>query len=207
MGLFSKKQLDFDMVTTKGGDSGQSSLYSGEFVRKNDIVFDLVGELDELTSVIGVARRELGRSHKYVAVINDAVERMQNELYIIMSVVATSSNHEYYIEPNDKNISISKMEKTMHILMGIVEIEPRFVIPTTYFDVARTVARRAERKFIDYIENKQKTLKVEYHDLYHCSKYLNRLSDFLFVCARYLDYVESNENEMVSKTNKKSTSV
>lgn len=210
MGLFRKKRLDFDMVTTKGGDSGKSSLYSGEFVRKNDIVFDLIGEIDELTSVLGITRRELGRHHVYVKSIDKVLYRIQNELYVMMSVIATSSDHEYYIEPTNKNISISKMESDMHNLMGLVEIEPKFVIPTTYFDVARTVARRVERRFIDYIENKQKTLTVEYQDLYHCNKYLNRLSDFLFVCARYLDHVswresESVENELVSEKNTKTT--
>lgn len=53
------KRIEFDQVTTRGGDSGQSSSYSGERLYKDDLLFEALGDLDELISYLGVVRERI----------------------------------------------------------------------------------------------------------------------------------------------------
>lgn len=176
MGLFKKKPIDFDMVTTKGGDSGKTSLYSGEFVFKSEPVFDVLGELDLLSSELG-----WGIPIEF----QETMEHIQYDLYTMMSVLATSSKHENYPGVTDKNIPIDYLERLMKRLMKRVDIEPNFVLPSSRFDVLRAKTRNAERVLIKYVQDVKKVIPVDYADLHHCQRYLNRLSDLFFVLARW----------------------
>jgi len=186
MGLFAKKALDFDMVTTKGGDGGKSSLYSGEFIFKNDIHFTVLGDLDELNSWLGVVRNAAG-----VKIRQTLIHDIQNCLYRIMSVVATSpTNAEMYATLKViQEADVIGLEYLQKKLLAALEIQPAFIVPgevnglSANFDFARAITRRCERSMVDFIVQAG-SAQSNAADLYLCQKYLNRLSDLLFVLAR-----------------------
>lgn len=182
MGLFRKKSLEFEQVTTKGGDKGQSFLYSGEQAYKDDIRFRLMGDIDELTSWLGLAYQETQSWY---------LQTIQDELYNAMSIIATNPNNELYssLKPiEDKHIEI--METKQKALMDKVEIEPKFLLPGSTneaearLDLSRAVARRCERSIVDFIRNTSAATYSNAQDIYTIQRYLNRLSDYLFVAAR-----------------------
>lgn len=190
MGLFNRaKALEFDMVTTKGGDGGKTSLYSGEFVFKSESVFDVIGELDLLSSELG---------YDIPKEFVEVTEQIQRHLYVIMAVIATSSENEHYTSPTEKNVPIGYIERFMKKMMQTVDIKPHFVLPSSRFDILRARTRNAERVLIKYVQDIKKVISVDYGDLFHCQRYLNRLSDFFFVLARW---EEQNLREVESKFN------
>jgi cob(I)alamin adenosyltransferase len=190
MGLFgAKKALDFEMVTTKGGDGGKTALYSGEFLPKDDAHFRVLGDVDELSSWLGVCRHA-GLAAAAVRQIHGA----QQLLYRLMSVVATDPrNAEAYagLKPPTE-ADVVELEHWEKAWLDQAAIEPRFVIPgeanlaSAQLDYARTLARRAERSLVGFI-HEIGAAQSNAPDLYLCQKYLNRLSDWLFVLARHAD--------------------
>lgn len=179
-----KKNIEFEMVTTRGGDTGETSLYSGERIVKDDIVFEATGDLDELNAKLGECRGVV-KNVKHIHTI-------QENILKIGSQVATTPNSELY--ETFKKISIKdiqKLEGWQNKMMKDANIPARFILPgevkveTSCIDSARTITRRAERHLVSVIRGKYNPRP----DLHECQNYLNRLSDFLFVLARYLDTV------------------
>lgn len=176
MDIFKRKPIEFDMVTTKGGDSGRTSLYSGEFLFKSESVFDVMGELDLLSSEMG---------YDVPIEFVEVMEEIQRHLYYMMSIVATSSNSDNYPTVNDKTVPVEYLERLMKRLMRGIDIKPHFVLPSSRLDILRARTRNAERVLIKYVQDIKKSISVDYGDLHHCQRYLNRLSDLFFVMARW----------------------
>lgn len=174
------EHLDFDIVTTKNGDRGMTTLWSGESVSKADSLIELIGTIDELTSLLGAAKKKTRRR------IRKQITQIQNTLYFIMSTLATSSTHEnyQYVEPNDETVNINKLERDMKSIMKFTHIEMKFVIPNGWIHYARAVTRKVERQIVSYIQRTDKPINIEFQDLYIIQRYINRLSDYLFVIAR-----------------------
>jgi len=174
-----EKDIDFEMVTTKGGDGGESSLYNGERRRKDDLVFEVLGDLDELGSFLGLAKAETENPE-----MRALIEGPQRMLQRAGSLVATPAHDplfERLAKIGEREIRDLEFEEK-RILEG-TKIEPVFVLPggnrlSALLDVARAVTRRAERKLVALIRERG---CVELAD---SQRYLNRLSDFLFVLAR-----------------------
>lgn len=175
------KELDFDLVTTRGGDKGESFTYDGQRKIKYDDIFETVGDLDELNLFLGIVRNLKMKQSKQIAEI-------QNDILHLSSQIATDpsySIYESFIKVTEKDIY--KLEKWQKKLMKDAVIPQVFILPgeagtgSEYIDIARSVCRRAERHIVKLIR--------EHHriDLFECQKYVNRLSDFLFVLARYKD--------------------
>jgi len=180
-----KKEITFEMVTTRGGDHGESSLYNGERRRKDDLVFEVVGDLDELGSFLGLARATLTQSgYKKEAKL---LLLIQKTLFIIGGEAA--------MPPEDTRFSQIRKIKQKHIEFLEVEekhifartsIPPAFVtaganINSAQLDICRTIARRCERKVVTVIRT------WGWNHLSLSQIYLNRLSDLLFVLARSLE--------------------
>lgn len=172
------KKLTFDQVTTRGGDSGETSLYDGSRRRKDDILFDALGDLDELNSYLGVVRSVLEL---------DLIKEVQRNIFAISALIATPTHTSQYksLAPI-KERDVKWVEKEQHKLMQEIEIKPIFVYPgetknSAHIDVARTIARKCERRVVRLIRDLYR------QDLIDSQKYLNRLSDYLFVLARYID--------------------
>lgn len=187
MSLFSKKSLEFELVTTKTGDDGKSAMFSGERKYKHDIRFKVMGDLDELNSWLGVIRGGVSSLAKNISIIQDS-------LYRSMSVLATNPDHELY-----KNLSpiteqdVNNLEHFQKKIYEEVDIPQRFVTPgeinaeSAKFDFARALARRCERGVVEYIQETSAATYDNFHDIKIIQQYLNRLSDYLFVAARYVE--------------------
>lgn len=167
-------------VITKTGDEGYTDLLGNSRVPKYHRRPDAYGDVDELSAILGVARASAGSGS-----MNDEIQSMQRNLYTLMAELATpSENHDkagFHVNPE----AVLKLDGLADSYKQRVDIGKKFVIPGdtisgAYLDVARTVARRAERKVAKL-----------YHDgdvrNIHGLQYLNRLSDVLFIMARFRD--------------------
>lgn len=190
-----KNKLEFDQITTRGGDHGESTLFNGERRRKDDPLFHLLGDLDELSSSLGVALAGLRQfsplpvKDKRFVQWMDLVDHIQADLIILGGMVANPDNRSRLkITPlSDKDIG--KLELSQKKMMETTVFPPEFIHPgktlySAWMDVSRTVCRRCERQIVSLIRN-----GVMKH-LIPCQVYLNRLSDLLFVSARYWEQIE-----------------
>ena len=163
-------------ITTKTGDQGQTSLYSGERVSKDHIRIQIVGALDELNAHLGLALSE-ARDTRHLE--DAALTRVQGELLELGALIANT---------NSTDPSVSKpamLEALKQLELEITQFEDtfppltNFILPgghpmAAQLHVARTVCRRAEQ------------LLVHLDSSY--LPYLNRLSDWLFLKARELNH-------------------
>ena len=180
-----KKEITFEMVTTKGGDRGETSLYNGERRRKDDLIMDLVGDLDELGSFLGLARAGLnsvgGKKE------SDIILEIQKNLFVIGGEAATPENDKLFKEISrmtEKHILF--LEKEEKRLLKTTTIKPVFIPAgessvSAMVDVARSVCRRTEWHIVCLIRERGFTY------LATGQRYLNRLSDLLFILARSLE--------------------
>ena len=171
--------MDFDMVTTKGGDRGESSLADGERRVKDDPLFEAMGDVDELSSFLGLVRVESSLTRTI-----DMVHQIQEDLLRVGAEIAApphSKMRERIHSLVDEDIE--RLESWESELLRTTEIKPVFILPgdsraSAYLDVARAVARRSERGVVSCIRG------IGRSDLAMVQRYLNRLSDLLFIMAR-----------------------
>lgn len=169
---------EFDKVTTRGGDRGETSLFNGDRRRKDDILFSAMGDVDEVCSLLGILRAAINSAqHK-----NEILEA-QKVLFKAGAELATPIADKLYKEiQKTVREDVDALEDREKALMGRVEIGSRFIIPgqdlmSAQVHVARAVARRAERSVVACIRERGMI------HLALCQNYLNRLSDYLFVLA------------------------
>ena len=161
-------------IYTMTGDQGYTSLMNNSRVSKADDRIELLGSIDELNSHLGLAKVAAGSSLK------EEIGRIQSTLIKIMAGVASNAAGQYRLTDEVKALEerIDCIEQAFprdkkFVLYGGCELSARL-------DVARAVARRAERQFC-------RTMRLYSLDG-QAQKYLNRLSDYLYVCARWADY-------------------
>ncbi|MGG7034581.1 MAG: cob(I)yrinic acid a,c-diamide adenosyltransferase [Flavobacterium sp.] len=174
-------------VYTKTGDSGTTSLFGGSRVPKHHIRIESYGTVDELNSHIGLIRDQEMNAH-YKTILAE----IQDRLFTIGAVLATPPEKET-LKNGQPRLTISRIsESDIELLENEIdametELPPmtHFVLPgghttVSYCHIARCVCRRAER------------LSVHLNDIEpiesNCIKYMNRLSDYLFVLARKLSH-------------------
>ncbi len=173
-------------ITTKKGDSGFTSLFSGERVKKSSIYMETLGTLDELNSHLGLVKTKCNDKLK------KEIEKIQENIFKIASTIATDPN-----SPLRKQIRVltksdlDNLEDFQKKLTEETKMPDRFIYPGTnensaITDIARTVCRRTERRVIEFEEKVKINLYLE-------KKYLNRLSDVLFVLARHFENGEFKE--------------
>lgn len=197
--MFGKKNkpLEFETVTTKGGDKGESGYYSGERMRKDDTIFEAVGELDSLNSYLGVVRAELNQQLKGGAA--KFINRVQTRLIGLSGLIATNPHTKEGRELYESLVpvtedDIAQLEYYQKQLLENTAIDSAFVNPggcslSAAIDVARSQTRAAERRIVSVIRDKVRT------DLYEVQRYVNRLSDVLFVMARYFEQGKVDKNK------------
>jgi cob(I)alamin adenosyltransferase len=165
-------------VTTKRGDSGWTDLLFGGRVRKDDLRVHAVGTLDELCSLLGLAKASI-RSKKTGQVIH----AIQRDLFIVGSELITLPRNLKRLELRVGDADVKRLEALTAALERKVKLtECCFLIPgesatSALLDVCRTVARRAERLVVALRRRKavpNRSVPV----------YLNRLSDLLYMMAR-----------------------
>ncbi len=174
--------IDFERVTTRGGDRGESSLFNGERRPKSDLLFAALGDLDELSSALGLTRavvREANRKRE--------LYECQQVLFKIGAQVATPEHDPMYrrlelIEDADLELLEERQERLMRrVVLSNQFITPGDTAMSAHCDLARAVCRRTERTVV---------MCIRTHGLTHLApaqNYLYRMSDYLFVLARYLE--------------------
>ena len=170
-------------IYTKTGDSGTTSLFGGTRVSKDHIRIEAYGTTDELNSWIGVVRDHSDADDK------EALAKIQNTLFNIGSILATEKKTSADIPKIEKEV-IQSLEKWMDEMSEELPALRNFILPgghpsVSFCHVARTVCRRAERRVISLSES------VEIPE--NVVKYLNRLSDLLFILARKLTFSRQAE--------------
>jgi cob(I)alamin adenosyltransferase len=175
-------------IYTKTGDKGDTSLFGGKRVSKADSRIEAYGTVDELNSVIGLCIA-LNPPKK----VNQILIRIQNHLFVLGADLASpAAQTKRQKVPRIKEEDVKYLEKSIDELEKINEPLRSFILPggsliAAYLHFARTVCRRAERQVVHLTQNelvgKLPTI------------YLNRLSDFLFVLARWV-----NKNQNIAET-------
>lgn len=172
-------------IYTKTGDAGETGLFGGTRVKKHNPRIESYGTIDELNSYIGLVRdQEIKEEHK------DTLLKIQNELFVIGAMLATPKEKEtkkngeqrlniFTIDENSISfleVKIDEMDKTLPQMT-------HFILPgghqtVSFCHIARCICRRAERLAVALNDEEEVDKTI--------IKYLNRLSDFLFVLARKL---------------------
>jgi cob(I)alamin adenosyltransferase len=164
-------------ISTKTGDKGKTSLWSGERCNKSNIRVEAYGTVDELNANLSEAKH-LVKSTK----VKKIILKIQNDLFKVAGSLATIGPYKYPIEDKD----VERITKIVELLEAKVKLKG-FVIPgstpqSAKLDVCRTIARRAERRILTL--NKKKPVD----DV--LKQYINRLSDLIFVIARYEEFLQ-----------------
>jgi len=172
-------------IYTRTGDKGTTALGTGTRVPKYDNRIAAYGTVDEANSFIGVARQHLGADD---AEVDQMLARIQNDLFDVGADLCTPDTGEK-LDYEPLRISahqVERLEAEIDQLNGELEPLRSFILPggkpgAAALHVARTVSRRAERQMVELAAAKGE--KVGEQTL----RYVNRLSDFLFVAARYVN--------------------
>lgn len=180
-------------IYTKTGDKGETSLYGGTRVSKAAARVESYGTLDELNAFIGLAKAEISDEK----VLNQ-LQKIQFDLFTVGSEAATPTDK--LILANGKNrqdlmISEEEISELEHWMDDLdAELEPLqfFILPSggkaaASVHVCRTVCRRAERAMVHLNETEEVRPEL--------IKYLNRLSDYLFILARYISKISGEKEE------------
>ena len=164
-----------NQISTGVGDKGTSINFNNIKYSKDDILFEALGTIDEVSSILGICFQVTNYKE---------IKTIQRTLQDINSQIATSTKD----KRNQLNLisqsDIDYLEKTETQFLKTSHITHEFVLPgseskqSAFLDLARTVTRRSERKIVSFINN------YERDDLDLCLIYLNRLSDLLFIMAR-----------------------
>ncbi|MAP06716.1 MAG: ATP:cob(I)alamin adenosyltransferase [Rhodobiaceae bacterium] len=171
-------------IYTKTGDDGTTALGNGERIAKSSKRVSAYGSVDELNSFIGLARSFI-ESDK-LKELDKILATIQNDLFDLGADLC--------IPDKDKNADSLKivksyvinLEKEIDKLNSQLEPLRSFILPggtkvSAYVHIARTIARRCEREMIELRQIEEAEISKE------AVQYINRLSDFLFVAARYVN--------------------
>ena len=169
-------------IYTRTGDDGTTALGSGERRRKYDLRIAAYGTLDEVNAALGIARLHTGGD----AALDAALARIQNDLFDLGADLCTPGKGKgpggARLTVTDKQVTwleseIDRLNAELHPLRSFVL--PGGSAAAAYLHLARTMCRRAERLIAELKDKVDESVTPE------VLKYVNRLSDFLFVAARY----------------------
>lgn len=165
--------IKLDKIYTRGGDAGKTSLGDGQRVSKNSLRLKAYGEIDELNSCIGISILFCCDSLKNI------LKKIQNQLFDIGADLCKPYNSEnsnrFANQTNFLELELDKLNDNLSDLNSF--ILPGGTQSSAFLHLARTVSRRAERAIIDLLEKEKVNPTL--------LTYINRLSDFLFVAARF----------------------
>ena len=167
-------------IYTRRGDDGSTGLLYGGRISKADPTTEAYGSVDEAVAALGVVRAQADGS------LAEEILRIQRELFVVGADLAANPNERRKLEPGVSLVSADMVEGLERVIDETVERHPlpqEFIVPganavSAAIDVARGAVRRAERRAV---EAKDTGREVNPEVL----RYLNRLSDALFVLARW----------------------
>jgi cob(I)alamin adenosyltransferase len=165
-------------IYTKTGDTGQTSLLGGKRVSKADSRIDAYGTVDELNAHIGLLRDQPINAHR-ASLLKD----IQDRLFTIGAALAAEPGKENIKKPDLREEDLEILEVEIDLMESHLPPLFNFILPgghqvVSFCHLARTVCRRAERRVIDLMQTEHVDEIIV--------KYLNRLSDYLFVLGRLI---------------------
>ena len=183
-------------IYTKTGDKGDTGLFGGDRVGKDAPRIEVYGAVDELNSLIGIIRAL--RPNKK---IDEVLRKIQSDLFVLGADLATRKSAKRSLIPRISRSHIASLEKTIDVLQLPLRPLKAFILPggtiaASHLHYARTVCRRAERSTVRLSRSEE----IDEYVLV----YLNRLSDLLFVLARYANHAgKKKETEWKNLSSKK----
>ncbi|WP_413294284.1 cob(I)yrinic acid a,c-diamide adenosyltransferase [Bdellovibrio sp. HCB185ZH] len=183
-------------IYTRTGDKGTTRLVDGSCVEKFNPRVEAYGTVDELNSYIGVCRSNL-YAYPTLLALDEILEKIQNELFNIGSLLATEKDEVFQMLPPITAEQIRVVELKIDELTAELPELRNFILPAghivaSHLHVARTCCRRSERRSAEI------AVKDERYSM--CLQYLNRLSDFLFVAARWANLKMGQSEVLWKKT-------
>lgn len=169
-------------IYTKVGDKGTTSLIGGTKVLKSDLRIEAYGTVDELNSYVGLCNDLITDEHS-----KKILREIQDRLFTIGSSLACDPEKEPKMKiPDLKEEDVALLEKEIDKMNEVLPEMKSFILPgghptVSHIHIARCICRRAERCCVRLSEEATEDLLV--------LKYLNRLSDYLFVLARYASHL------------------
>ena len=176
-------------VYTRRGDQGQTSLVGGQRVSKASTRLEAYGTVDELSSHLGLLAAMLPDGHE-----KDLVERIQNNLFNVCTNLATDQDQtELYPSAYLPEGAIKELEDEVDSIMHELPERQGFILPggtqeAAQAHVCRTVCRRAERRIVALAEEATVSPEVQ--------QYVNRLSDYLFILAKKLNFLAGKSEKI-----------
>lgn len=173
-------------IYTRTGDKGTTSLFDKTRVLKSNDRVESYGTIDELNSMIGAVIAHLRRSKKQELRIKEELEQIQNDLLEIGSSLANPKS----LPIKGLNIRPADFEKLIDKMTAKIPELKNFILPGgskagSLLHIARTIARRAERRIVHLIQTEDIDQDVVI--------YVNRLSDLLFTMARFVNHNEKKK--------------
>lgn len=165
-------------IYTRSGDQGKTSLGTGSRVKKNDPRIEAMGSIDELNAALGVAVLHLQGE------VAEAIRSIQNDLFDLGADLCMPVSEETKGCLRISEDHVTLLEEATDRLNASLTPLNSFVLPggssaSAYIHLARTICRRAERVIFSFLEHTPHNPFI--------GSYVNRLSDYLFVLARYLN--------------------
>ena len=165
-------------VYTRTGDAGETRLVGGAKVRKDATRIEAYGTLDELNAIVGLAR-----SFNAAEALDPMLQRIQNDLFDVGTDLATRAEDRWEGMVRPGAAEVERLEGWIDTLNADLPPLKEFILPGGgpvggFLHQARTVCRRAERRVVSLMAEDESVSPEP-------MKYLNRLSDLLFVMARY----------------------
>lgn len=169
-------------IYTKTGDKGQTSLVGGQRVSKSDPRLDAYGTVDELNAVLGLVIAQLENHAPTFKAALSTLKQTQNFLFHVGSHLATADEKIKAGLPKLETQWVAAFESEMDSMTAELPELKEFILPggraeASWCHLARTVARRAERASVALQDTEPLVIQI-----------LNRLSDYLFVLARYCNF-------------------
>ena len=163
-------------IYTRTGDKGTAGLVDGSRVSKASLRMAAIGDIDEANAVLGLAIAEFRAEP-----LGEQLRRVQNELFDLGADIATPGDIEGALRIVD--VQVERLEREIDAMNEALDALTSFILPggspeVAALHLARTVVRRAERSAVALAENEQINAAA--------LAYLNRLSDLLFVAARFV---------------------
>jgi cob(I)alamin adenosyltransferase len=186
---FNEPRIALNRIYTRTGDSGETRLVGGQKIAKDDLRIECYGTVDELNAFIGAARataEELAARNVLLSGLAATLKRVQHELFNLGSILATLPEDVHPKQPRVTEAEIRELEREIDEANEQLLPLRSFVLPggsrlDSELHICRTVCRRAERILVK--------LASEQEVPGEALRYLNRLSDALFVWSRWANHV------------------
>jgi len=186
-------------IYTRTGDYGKTSTITGEKVSKASKLIEVQGAIDEVNSTVGHLRslliKHINNSRDSLAVLslNEFLKQIQYTLFCVGADITNELGKTYVTEQHITELeeSIDQMTELTGKLNSFIYLSGHET--ATYAHVLRSTTRRAERRFVSFLEETmtdKMNVPLDY-------KYINRLADYFFQVARYLNYLFESEEEII----------